>query len=91
MLLRRAEYGVWGPEAPRDIAGVQKLMREGRARGWFRSASYYSPDLGGVAVPVVLGDRIYSVTVAGPLTRNGPFSFALIVTSAMRKLLLEWN
>lgn len=69
VLLRRAEYGVWGPEAPRDIAGVQKLMREGRARGWFRSASYYSPDLGGVAVPVILGDRIYSVTVAGPLFR----------------------
>jgi len=69
VLLRRAAYGTWGPNAPTDIAGVEELMRIGRARGWFRSASYYSPDLGGVAVPVVMGDRIYSITVAGPLFR----------------------
>lgn len=69
VLLRKAAFGTWGPNAPKDIAEVHAQMADGRARGWFRSASHYSPDLGGVAVPVVLGERVFSVTVAGPLFR----------------------
>ena len=66
VLLRKTEYGCWGPNAAKSIDEVRAQMTEAAQRGWFVSASNYSPDLGGVAVPVVLGDRIYSITVAGP-------------------------
>jgi len=69
VLLRRATFGTWGRNAARSVEEVKAQMEAGRARGWFMSASYYSPDLGGATVPVVLGDRIYSITVAGPLYR----------------------
>lgn len=69
VLLRKTEYGCWGPNAPKSVEEVRDQMRQAAARGWYVSASNYSPDLGGVAVPIVLGDRIYSVTVAGPLYR----------------------
>ncbi|MGO4852287.1 IclR family transcriptional regulator [Phaeovulum sp. W22_SRMD_FR3] len=69
VLLRKASFGNWGANAPRDLEALEQEMQAGRARGWFRSASNYSPDLGGVAVPVILRDRIFSVTVAGPLFR----------------------
>lgn len=69
VLLRKTVYGCWGPNAATSVEGVRDQMREAAERGWYISASNYSPDLGGVAVPVVLGDRIFSVTVAGPLYR----------------------
>jgi DNA-binding IclR family transcriptional regulator len=69
ILLRRATYGGYGPNAPRSIEEVQEQIREGCARGWFRSASNYSADLGGVSVPLTVGDRAYAITVAGPLYR----------------------
>lgn len=69
VLLRKVGFDGHGPNAPKDLDDVRAQMEEGRKRGWFRSASNYSPDLGGVAVPVVVGERIFSVTVAGPLFR----------------------
>lgn len=69
VLLRKTVYGCWGPNAAKSVEEVHQQMDEARERGWFISASNYSPDLGGVAVPIVLGDRIFSVTVAGPLYR----------------------
>lgn len=69
VILRKTEYGCWGPNAAKSVEEVREQMAEAAERGWFRSASNYSPDLGGVAVPIVLGDRIYSATVAGPLYR----------------------
>lgn len=69
IILRKATFGNWGPNAARSIDEVRSQMSEASRRGWFISASNYSPDLGGVAVPIVLGNRIYSVTVAGPLYR----------------------
>ena len=69
VLLRKVSFGHWGPKAPQSIAEVQAALTEGSARGWFHSAAAYSPDLGGVSVPVVIGERIFSLTVAGPLYR----------------------
>ena len=69
VILRKTEYGCWGPNAAKSLDEVREQMAEAGARGWFVSASNYSPDLGGVTVPIVLGNRIYSVTVAGPLYR----------------------
>ncbi|RLQ85263.1 IclR family transcriptional regulator [Notoacmeibacter ruber] len=69
ILLRKASYGNWGRNAARSIEEVRQQMAEAAERGWFKSASYFSPDLGGVAVPIVLGSRVFSVTVAGPIYR----------------------
>lgn len=69
VILRKVEFGGFGPNAPKTLDEVRALMDISARRGWFHSASNYSPDLGGVAVPVVVGDKIFSVTVAGPLFR----------------------
>lgn len=69
VILRKVEFGGFGPNAPQSLDEVTQQMNEGARRGWFQSASNYSPDLGGVAVPVVIGNRIFSITVAGPLFR----------------------
>lgn len=48
---------------------LKDQIRAGLFRGWFRSASNYSVDLGGVALPMIISERIFSLTVAGPLNR----------------------
>ena len=53
ILLRKTTYGNWGPNAARSIEEVGQQMSEGAERGWFMSSSYNSPDLGGVALPIV--------------------------------------
>lgn len=68
-LLRKAEFRRHGPGTPMSIAEVQDSIRRSLAQGWFESASAYSLDLGGVAVPLVIGGRIFAATVAGPLFR----------------------
>jgi IclR family transcriptional regulator, acetate operon repressor len=69
IILRKATFEERGPNAPRNVGEVRTELETGRRRGWFRSASYYSPDLGGVAVPVVVNNRLFALTVAGPLFR----------------------
>lgn len=69
VLLRKTVYGCWGPNAPTSVEAVRTQMSEAAERGWYISASNYSPDLGGVAVPINLDNRTFSVTVAGPLYR----------------------
>lgn len=67
--LRRTTFERYGSGTPMSVEAVEGQMSAGLARGWFRSASNYSVDLGGVALPVAIAGRIYSVTVAGPLNR----------------------
>ncbi len=69
VLLRKVSFERYGANTPMSITEVLDQIEAGRRRGWFESASNYSPDLGGVAVPLVDGHRTYSVTVAGPLYR----------------------
>ncbi|MCC8967281.1 IclR family transcriptional regulator [Bradyrhizobium sp. Pear76] len=69
IILRKATYEARGPNAPRNVEEVRAELEAGKLRGWFRSASYYTPDLGGVAVPVAVNNRHFAITVAGPLFR----------------------
>lgn len=69
VILRKVTFTETGVNGPKSIAEVRQLIEEGRARGWFRSASYYSPDLGGVSLPIIMDERIHAVTIAGPLFR----------------------
>lgn len=68
-ILRRAVFERFGPGTPMSVEEVEESIRSSLERGWFRSASAFSQDLGGVSLPLVLGGRVFSVTVAGPLFR----------------------
>lgn len=68
-LLKRVQFIKYGAGSPLCADEVFARLREGMARGWFQSASNYSPDLGGVSLPVALGGRNFSITAAGPLFR----------------------
>ncbi|WP_346900431.1 IclR family transcriptional regulator [uncultured Roseibium sp.] len=69
VILNKVTFNEFGPNAPKSVEEVLQRIDEGRARGWFHSASNYSNDLGGVSVPVTVSGRPFSVTVAGPLSR----------------------
>lgn len=68
-ILRKAVFERFGPGTPMSVEDVEQSIAASLRRGSFRSASAFSRDLGGVSVPLVLGGRIFSVTVAGPLFR----------------------
>lgn len=67
--LRKVVFAPYGAGTPMSVEAVERQMREGCHRGWFRSASNYSVDLGGVSLPVISAGRLFAVTVAGPLNR----------------------
>ncbi len=71
-LLGRIDYQPYNRNSPLDADAVRAQIDASLARGWFMSASAYSSDLGGVAVPVALGGQRFAVTVAGPETRVLP-------------------
>lgn len=68
-LLRKVEFERYGSGTPMSVEAVEDRIRIGLHRGWFKSASSYSVDLGGVAIPLTFSDRVYAITVAGPLNR----------------------
>ncbi|WP_299358583.1 IclR family transcriptional regulator [uncultured Paracoccus sp.] len=68
-ILRKAVFERFGEGTPMSVEEVEQSISASLRRGWFRSASAYSPDLGGVSVPLAFSGRIFSVTVAGPLFR----------------------
>lgn len=68
-ILRKAVFERFGPGTPMSVESVEQSIAVSLRRGSFRSASAFSRDLGGISVPLVLGGRIFSVTVAGPLFR----------------------
>lgn len=71
-LLRRVRYVKYNRTTPMDADAVRAQIAEAEARGWFMSASAYSSDLGGVALPVRIGGRVFAVTAAGPEPRVLP-------------------
>ena len=54
-----------------SVAAVEADIAASVARGWFVSAGGFTPDLGGVALPVRLEGRRFAVLVAGPVGRVG--------------------
>jgi DNA-binding IclR family transcriptional regulator len=69
LLLRKVEFVRYGEGTPMSVDAVEDRIRSGLHNGWFKSASSYSVDLGGVSIPLIIADRVYSFTVAGPLNR----------------------
>ncbi|WP_163849166.1 IclR family transcriptional regulator [Pseudooceanicola aestuarii] len=71
-LLRRIRYDRYNRNTPMDAATVRDQIAQAQARGWFMSASAYSSDLGGVALPFTIAGRNFAVTAAGPEARVLP-------------------
>ena len=69
VLLRKITFERYDINTPTSIDDVMARIDEARKRGWFRTGSTYSPDVGAVAVPVVDGDRVFALAAAGPLIR----------------------
>lgn len=68
-ILRKAVFERFGPGTPMSVEEVEERITISLRRGSFQSASAFSRDLGGISVPLVLGGRIFALTVAGPLFR----------------------
>jgi DNA-binding IclR family transcriptional regulator len=68
-ILRKVQFERYGEGTPMSIEAVEDQLRAGLHRGWFRSASNYSVDLGGVALPIVTSGRVFSLTVGAPIHR----------------------
>jgi DNA-binding IclR family transcriptional regulator len=71
-LLGRIRYDAYNRNSPASADAVRAQIDEALARGWFMSASAYSSDLAGVALPVIIGAQNFAVTVAGPEARVLP-------------------
>jgi IclR family acetate operon transcriptional repressor len=70
-LLRKAVFKRYGEGTPMSIEAVETSIRQSLHRGWFVSSSAFTPDLGGIALPIVFGERVFAITVAGPWFRVG--------------------
>lgn len=68
-VLRKVVFERYGSGTPMSIEAVEDQLRTGLHRGWFRSSSNYSVDLGGVSLPIVTAGRIFSMTIAAPINR----------------------
>ncbi|MFC3723175.1 IclR family transcriptional regulator [Neoaquamicrobium sediminum] len=84
-LLRKAVFKRYGEGTPMSIEAVETSIRQSLNRGWFVSSSAFTPDLGGIGLPIVFGDRVFAITVAGPWFRVGERldEFAHIIHSAI--------
>lgn len=69
IVLRKVKFDGYGPNAPTNVTEVKQQIDAGIKRGWFQSGSNFSPDLGGASVSVIMSERIYAITVGGPLFR----------------------
>ena len=49
-----------------DADSLAQELEESVSRGWFRNLSEYTPDVTGIALPLVIRDRRYGLSVAGP-------------------------
>jgi IclR family transcriptional regulator, acetate operon repressor len=51
---------------------LESQLRQWREQGWYPNFGESFADLGGVAIPIMIGDAIYGLSVAGPLYRVQP-------------------
>ena len=72
MLLRKAAFDAFTPTTLRSAAAVEAAIARSLQRGWFESAGEFTPDLGGVAMPLAEPGRHLALLVGGPITRVQP-------------------
>jgi DNA-binding IclR family transcriptional regulator len=68
-VLRRATFERYTPTTLMSVAAVEKEIQRSLQRGFFEGAAEYTPELGGVAMPLQVPHRQFAVLVAGPMSR----------------------
>lgn len=68
-LYRKIDFVRYSPTTPANAKAVEARLDEAAEMGWHQSNTEYTPDLAGVALPLLGGDRLLSVVVVGPLSR----------------------
>lgn len=70
-VLRRANFERYTPSTLMSVAAVEKEIQRSLERGWFEGNAEFTPDLGGVALPLKMQNRQFAVLLAGPMFRVG--------------------
>ncbi|HLR30686.1 MAG TPA: IclR family transcriptional regulator [Paenalcaligenes sp.] len=70
-ILDKSTYNRFGDGTPENKQTVLERLADAKKRGWFFSASAFTPDLGGISIPIAIDNRIFSITTAGPWFRMG--------------------
>ena len=68
-VLRRATFERYTASTLMSVAAVEKEIQRSIQRGFFEGAAEFTPDLGGVAMPLQVPHRQCAVLVAGPMSR----------------------
>ena len=68
-VLRKAAFERYTPTTLMSAAAVEKEIARSTALGWFQGNAEYTPELGGVAIPLGLSQRQFAVLIAGPMYR----------------------
>lgn len=76
-ILDKSVYTQYGTGTPTNQNEVWDSIHTSLKRGWFFSASAFTPDLGGIAIPLLVDERVYAITTAGPWFRMGDRSQAI--------------
>ncbi|MDI1251574.1 helix-turn-helix domain-containing protein [Thermomonas sp.] len=70
-VLRRANFERYTPSTLMSVAAVEKEIQRSLERGWFEGNAEFTPDLGGVALPLKMPHRQFALLLAGPMFRVG--------------------
>jgi DNA-binding IclR family transcriptional regulator len=68
-ILQKCEWIRYAPETIMTIDGLHDEIEQTQKRGWAQNINGFEPDLVGLAVPISLEDRHFSLMVAGPSYR----------------------
>lgn len=69
VILQKCEWIRYAPETIMTIDALHEEIEQSQKRGWAQNVNGFEPDLVGLAVPVNLEDRQFSMMVAGPSYR----------------------
>ncbi|MBV6273373.1 IclR family transcriptional regulator [Alcaligenaceae bacterium CGII-47] len=68
-ILRKCELTRYAPDTLMSIDEIDAEVEASKARGWAQNVNGFEPELVGLAVPMPLGERQFSLLVAGPSYR----------------------
>ncbi|AEC21250.1 regulatory protein, IclR [Pusillimonas sp. T7-7] len=68
-ILRKCDLRRYAPASLMSIDELEEEIEASKARGWAQNINGFEPDLVGLAVPLHLGERQFSLMVAGPSYR----------------------
>ncbi|RYF58957.1 MAG: IclR family transcriptional regulator [Comamonadaceae bacterium] len=72
ILLRKAVFERYTPSTLMSVDAVEIEIARSVQRGWFEGAAEFTLDLGGIALPLQLGERQLAVLIGGPMFRIQP-------------------